>query len=83
MFHGSSKEVNNVAVSIEINDASDNIEPPNLVISEKNIVSNDATKGALTPDSAKVIRELSKDSQDAFRTVTLDNEYDKLLNLIE
>lgn len=31
----------------------------------------------------RVIRELSKDSSGSFRTVTLDTEYDKLLNLIE
>merc|ERR1712126_49170 len=31
----------------------------------------------------KVTRELSKDSPNSFRTVTLDTEYDKLLNLLE
>ena len=31
----------------------------------------------------RVIRELSKDSPNSFRTVTLDTEYDKLLHLLE
>ena len=31
----------------------------------------------------RVIRELSKDSSNSFRTVNLDTEYDKLLHLLE
>ena len=32
---------------------------------------------------SRVVRELSKDSPNSFRTVTLDTEYDKLLHLLE
>ena len=35
------------------------------------------------PQDPRVIRELSKDSPNSFRTVTLDTEYDKLLHLLE
>jgi len=35
------------------------------------------------PQDPRVIRELSKDSPNSFRTVTLDTEYDKLLHLLQ
>ena len=53
---------------------------------EMNDKSNNTATEIVHQDSLldpKVVREHSKDSPNSFRTVTLDSEYDKLLNLIE
>ena len=53
---------------------------------EMNDTSNNTVTEIVHQDSLldpKVVREHSKDSPNSFRTVTLDSEYDKLLNLIE
>ena len=69
-------------------DSSDS-EQISSVKSKPSVVEKMIDKTSLVPihqDSlldSRVIRELSKDSPNSFRTVTLDTEYDKLLHLLE
>jgi len=59
---------------------------PNKMNDKPTSVTEETSKGPVHQDSLldpKVVREHSKDSPNSFRTVTLDSEYDKLLNLIE
>ena len=83
------KENNKVATILvdnsDTNQSSSN-KSSSIMDAEPSNETKDIFKHPIHQDSLldpKVTRELSKDSPNAFRTVTLDTEYDKLLNLIE
>jgi len=79
-------EVNPTKVITITVDTSENNKTDADQPNEMNDKSNNTATEIVHQDSLldpKVVREHSKDSPNSFRTVTLDSEYDKLLNLIE
>jgi hypothetical protein len=86
---GFTSETNNVSTTMDgTSDSSqNNVAQTHLSMDgESTSGTKEVSKVPIHQDSLmdpRVIRELSKDSSGSFRTVTLDTEYDKLLNLIE
>lgn len=84
---GFPSETNNVSTTMDCTSEQNNVAQTHTSMdSESTSGTKEVSKVPIHQDSLmdpRVIRELSKDSSGSFRTVTLDTEYDKLLNLIE
>jgi len=79
-------KVATIVVDNSDTDQSSSDKPTSIMDAEPANETKDISKYPIHQDSLldpNVTRELSKDSPNEFRTVTLDTEYDKLLNLIE